>query len=104
MRTSITLNEMENYFKNNPCDNTSADDVSTFSLITGFQVFFEYCAPDENNDRLLQLKIRLDHDTPPENIEAIHVAAVFAAHVVGSMSELAINAEILKNEMEHCSF
>ncbi len=92
MKTSISLNEMQDYFKINP-----SNDASALTLITGFQVFFEYSAPDKNNEVSLQLKVTAEHDKPPGNIEPIHVAAVLAATVIGSMSEILALTDIIKN-------
>ncbi len=82
---------MQDYFKNNPSNDTSA-----LTLITGFQVFFEYSAPDEDNNISLQLKVNAEHEELPENIEPIHVAAVLAATVIGSMSDVLALSKIIK--------
>ena len=84
---------MQDYFKNNPSNDTSA-----LTLITGFRVFFEYSAPDKNNNISLQLRVTAEHNKLPENVKPIHVAAVLAATVTGSMSEvLALTKNIKKN-------
>ena len=91
MKTSITLDEMQEYFKNHP-----TKDKSALTLINGMQVFFEFSTPDENNDVSLQLEVTAEHDKLPKDIEPTHVAAVLAATVLGSMSEVLMLAKILK--------
>ncbi len=93
MKTSMTLNEMEEYFKNNPTDDSSA-----LTYVTGFQAYFEYSAADENDNIHLELEITAEHDIPPKGVDATNIAAILAATVFASMASVPLLAESIKAE------